>query len=86
MESDYLSVLVSDDHVRIDHSYNNALKNSGNIVIWNNCWLGVHEVVTVGREVGSGVCIGAGAVVHGQYPLYTFIGGILARKIKGFDA
>ena len=78
-------LFVSDDHVRVEGSYSNDTKKSSPILIQNDCWLGAHVVVTAGSKIGSGVCVAAGAVVHGDFPDNVMIGGVPARIIKKLE-
>lgn len=74
--------LVSEDHVRVANSYFNDSIKPGPIRIEHDSWLGARVVVTAGSRIGSGTCVAAGAVVHGDFPDDVLIGGVPARIIK----
>lgn len=76
---------VSDDHVRVAHSYRNNNIKPSPILIEHDSWLGAHVIVTAGSKIGSGVCVAAGAVVHGDFPNDVLIGGVPARIIKNLE-
>ncbi len=78
-------VLVSSDHARNKGSFSSSILQAKKIIIEDNCWLGAHVVVTAGSKLTSGICVGAGAVVHGTFDQSTLIGGIPAKIIKHFD-
>lgn len=72
-----------------NHEYKDAEKlireqgvSSKGIVIGNNCWIGSNVIFLDGSRIGDGCVVAAGAVVVGEYPNNTVIGGIPARVIK----
>lgn len=52
------------------------------IKIGNNCWIGSGAVFLDGAKVGKGCVVAANAVVTGEFPENTVIGGIPAKVIK----
>lgn len=52
------------------------------IEVGNGCWIGTSAVVLGGTTVGHNSIVAAGAVVRGEYPPYSLIGGVPARLIK----
>jgi acetyltransferase-like isoleucine patch superfamily enzyme len=56
------------------------------IKIGSGCWIGAKVTILDGANIGSGCIIAAGAVVLGNFPANSVIGGIPAKVIKGrFD-
>jgi len=51
------------------------------IVIEDDCWIGANVVFLDGACVGRGCVIAAGAVVRGEIPPYSVVGGIPAKVI-----
>lgn len=51
------------------------------IVIEDDCWVGVKATFLAGSKVGRGCVVAAGAVVRGEIPPYSIIGGVPARII-----
>jgi acetyltransferase-like isoleucine patch superfamily enzyme len=47
-------------------------------------WLGANVVVLPGAEIGEHVVVGAGSVVHGQFPDRCVIAGVPARIVKRY--
>lgn len=52
------------------------------IEIGDNCWVGAKVTFLSGAKVGPGCVIAAGAVVRGEIPAYSVIGGVPARVIR----
>jgi len=45
-------------------------------------WLGAGAIITAGVEIGEGSVVAAGAVVTGNVPAFTLVGGVPAKTIK----
>jgi len=80
------NVLVSD----LNHGYKNILipivlqgPTTSNVLIEENCWLGIGSVVMA--SVGRGSVIGANAVVTNDVPPWSVAVGIPAKVIKMFN-
>lgn len=59
----------------------------GDTVIGNDVWIGQGANILPKAQIGDGVIIGAGAVVHGAVPPYSIIAGNPAQVIRPrFDA
>jgi len=52
------------------------------IQIADNCWLGARVTVLDGTKIGSGSVVAAGAVVKGDFPERSLIGGVPARILR----
>ena len=59
-----------------------AWDNKGNIVVGSDVWIGYEAVILAGVTIGDGAIIGARAVVAGDVPPYTIVGGVPARPIR----
>lgn len=59
-----------------------AWDNRGDIVVGNDVWIGYEAVILAGVTIGDGAIIGARAVVAGDVPPYTIVGGVPARPIR----
>jgi len=59
-----------------------AWDNKGDIVVGNDVWIGYEAVILAGATIGDGAVIGARAVVTGDVPPYTIVGGVPARPIR----
>ncbi len=56
-------------------------------VIGNDVWIGTRATILPGTRLGDGVIVGAGAVVGGEIPPYSIVGGNPARVLRQrFDA
>jgi acetyltransferase-like isoleucine patch superfamily enzyme len=55
------------------------------IVIEDDVWLGAGAIVTDGVRIGKGAVVAAGAVVTGNVPPHTVVGGVPAKPIKTID-
>ncbi len=51
------------------------------ISIGDDVWIGAKAVVTAGSTLGTGAVVAAGAVVRGDVPPYTIVGGVPAKKL-----
>lgn len=52
------------------------------IEIGNDVWLATRVTVCGGAKIGDGAVIGAGSVVLGKIPPYTFAAGVPAKVIR----
>ena len=63
-----------------------AWDNKGDTVIGNDVWIGYEAIIMPGVKIGDGAIVGTQAVVTGDVPPYTIVGGVPARPIrKRFD-
>lgn len=63
-----------------------AWDNKGDTVIGNDVWIGYEAIIMSGVKIGDGAIVGTRAVVTGDVPPYTIVGGVPARPIrKRFD-
>ncbi len=51
-------------------------------IIEDDCWIGLHTLMTPGRHIKKGTIIGMGSVVTKDFPEYSVIGGAPAKLIK----
>ena len=51
-----------------------------------NVWVGAHATILAGVTIGDNVVVAAGAVVTGDVPPDTVVGGVPARVIKKIGA
>jgi acetyltransferase-like isoleucine patch superfamily enzyme len=58
-----------------------AVDGSSDIVIGDDCWLGVRSTVLGGASLGRGAIVGAGAVVDFEVPPYAIVAGNPARIV-----
>lgn len=59
-----------------------AWDNKGDIVVGNDVWIGYEAVILAGVTIGDGAIIAARAVVTGDVPPYTIVGGVPAKPIR----
>lgn len=55
------------------------------VAIGRNTWIGVNVTIVPGTQIGEGVIIGAGAVVHGIVPDFTILGAAAPIKLMERD-
>ena len=55
---------------------------SKGILIGNNVWIGAKVTFLDGSKIGNNCVIAAGAVVNGEFPDNTVIGGVPAKILK----
>ena len=58
------------------------ITSSGDIVVGNNAWLGLHVQVLDGVNIGAGSVVGAGAVVTRDLPPNCVAAGVPARVFR----
>lgn len=56
--------------------------NGKGIKIGKNCWIGAKATFLDGTILGDGCIVAAGAVVTGEFPPFSIIGGVPAKIIK----
>ena len=56
--------------------------NQRGIKIGSNCWIGAKATILDGTVIGNSCIVAAGAVVRGQFPDNSIIGGIPAKVLK----
>lgn len=52
------------------------------IVIGDDCFIGANSIILKGTKLGNNVIVGAGSVVHGEWPDNCIIAGNPAKLIK----
>lgn len=55
------------------------------IKIGDNCFIGMNSIILKGTTLGDNVVVGAGSVVHGQFPDNCIIAGNPAKIIRRID-
>lgn len=63
----------------------NKLRKRGDVIIGNNCWIGVNVLIVQGVTIGSNVVIGGNSVIVKDIPSNCVVGGIPAKIIKNHD-
>ena len=58
-----------------------TMDGCGEISVGDDCWIGYGAILLPGVSVGSGSVVAAGAVVTGDVPPMTIVGGVPARPI-----
>ncbi len=59
-----------------------AFPYKGDTVIGHDVWIGYEALIMPGAKIGNGAIISARAVVTGDVPAYTIVGGNPARPIR----
>ncbi len=55
------------------------------IIVEDDAWIGAGAIITDGVRIGKGAVVAAGAVVTGDVPAHTVVGGIPAKVIREID-
>lgn len=55
------------------------------VIIGNNCFVGMGSFIFAGTELGNNVVVGANSVVKGKYPDNVMLVGSPARVVKKYD-
>lgn len=66
---------------KVDIPMNMQGTDSDPVVIGNDVWIGTRAIILPGVTIGSGVIIGAGAVVTKDIPDFAVVGGVPAKII-----
>ncbi len=69
------------DKLVVNDEYLSA-KHNKNVIIDEDCWIGINSVLMQGVSLGRGCVVGAGSVVTKSFPPYSVIAGVPARLIK----
>lgn len=77
------SLIISDSHnyEGKDIPYDSSFINK-DILIEDYVWLGARVIILPGTKIGEGAIVQAGAVVHGEIPPYSIVGGNPAKIFK----
>lgn len=63
------------------------IRNQGTVeravVIEDDVWIGARVTILAGSRVGRGSVVAAGAVVSGEFPPFSLIAGVPARRVRG---
>lgn len=59
-----------------------GVSSSGVVKIGKGCWIGAKATILDGTSIGDGCIVAAGAVVKGEFPNNTIIGGVPAKILK----
>ncbi|MDD5131490.1 MAG: acyltransferase [bacterium] len=54
----------------------------GRVLLCSGCWIGIGAVILPGVKIGKNAVVAANAVVTGDVPDFTIVGGIPAKIIK----
>jgi len=57
-------------------------QEAGSVTIGNDVWIGANAVILDDVRIGDGAIIAAGAIVTGDVPPYTIVGGVPAKYIR----
>lgn len=55
------------------------------ITIGNDCWIGLNAVILPGTILGEGCVVAAGAIVKGDFPDFSIVGGVPGKIIGHRD-
>ncbi len=55
------------------------------VVIGDGCWLAAGAIILPGTRLGRNVVVAGGAVVRGEFPDHSVIGGVPAKVIRRYD-
>ncbi len=56
------------------------------VVIGDGCWIGTGAVILPGTRLGRNVAVAGGAVVRGEFPDHSVVGGVPAKVLRSYDA
>ncbi|MQY05145.1 acyltransferase [Actinomadura macrotermitis] len=55
------------------------------VVIGDGCWIGTGAIILPGTRLGRNVAVAGGAVVRGEFPDHSVIGGVPAKVLRSYD-
>jgi len=55
------------------------------VIIRTGAWIASYSIVLPGTEIGAHAVVGAGSVVRGKVPPYTFVAGNPAKLIRTIE-
>lgn len=64
------------DKLDTKHEYNK------DVIVEEDVWIGARVTLLSGSHIGRGCIVAAGAVVNGEVPPYSIVGGVPAKFIK----
>ncbi|MEM8728361.1 MAG: acyltransferase [Pseudomonadota bacterium] len=59
--------------------------DEADVIVGEDVWIGARAILLPGTEIGNGSIVAAGAVVRGQFPPFSIIGGVPAKVIGQRD-
>ena len=65
-----------------DAHYINGDKHTKEVIIEDDVWIGTRVTILSGTRIGKGAVVAAGAVVKGNIPANSLVGGIPAKIIR----
>lgn len=79
--------ILTHDYSRsvLRRKYGEMIGEAGEVIIGNNCFIGVNSIILMGSHIGENVIVGAGSVVSGKIPDNVVIAGNPARIIRSLD-
>ena len=78
IDTDFHPIDIKYRHMGLNEEY--ALRKP--IVIGNDCFIGTNSIILKGTTLGNNVIVGAGSVVHGNFPDNCIIAGNPAKIIR----
>jgi hypothetical protein len=55
------------------------------VVIGDGCWIGTGAIILPGTRLGRNVAVAGGAVVRGEFPDHSVVGGVPAKVLRSYD-
>ncbi len=79
-------VVVSSKHQRKGQSFRYGMPLHKPIFIDSGTWVAAHVIISAGSNIGKGCLVAAGAVVNGNFPDGSMVGGVPAHVIKTLES
>jgi maltose O-acetyltransferase len=83
--SHYVAIYTENNIASQDFSSSGRKKRTGDVYIYDNCWIGFGVFIREGITIGTNAVVGANSVVIDDIPDHCIYAGVPARMVKKIE-